>query len=611
MNIQLKSCLLTVCLWATFASAQTSENLVGTWKARHEADIVTQVIQADGTYTFTIPGDEYYEEYFEEGTWQFDGANLSQQYMDPSTSEALDETYSIEFLGPDSFTQSGGNLGDVVYTFTRVGAATPDQTATNPLSTPNNQNNQNNPSSQNTLSLTPDQLAQMGIDPETMLIPDEFYCYLSEYGDNYSDYFVLTILPNQRYSFDGIEGNYETVDTGSLIELAWRSGGFASEDSYAFASYNDYGQTISVYEIPYGEDTYELSCYQRGPRNDQLQLELAFRDVQPGSYACINEDDGSPASTLEILENRIYRIDGMEGDYQIDLMSDPEDELVSIDYLSGPWVDMYGFASADEETGMREISASTDSGDFECSLLGAPMQGIQYGAGTAPLPPAGAGGLEGFYGKWEMDVMGLCGGLCWDYLYFRHEGYVYTEAPQGLLEAIDCTRTRPNGAPLCDTYVLQGNIIYFGDGEAKSFMQTPDGLELDGRSYARIGSYDGLLFNGRYEASSYTAAVGGQGGLVIEKAITFYPDRTFVREGFVGYSFTSTDTGTQFGDPVAGVTGYNESSNRGTYQVQGNSITFNFEDGQVSKEFFFVIPGEDPANPGALRIGSWDFLKQE
>jgi hypothetical protein len=589
-----KLSLLFVCLWATLIHAQTAENLVGTWEAHHESDIITQTIQTDGTYTFLIPGDDEYQEYFEEGTWQFDGANLSQQYIDPGTGEALNETYRLEFLGPDSFTQSGGNLGDVVYTFTRVRVATSEQAATTPLNAPTHQSTQSN-----TPSLTPDQLAQMGINPETMLIPDDFYCYLSEFGDGYSEYSVLMILPNQRYSFDGSEGDYEIVDTGSLIEVAWRSGPFASEDSYAFASYGDYGQSISVHEIPYGEETYDLDCYQRGPANDQLQLELAFRDVQQGSYACINTDTGGLGPTLEILGDRIYRVDGIDGDYQIDLMSDPEDDIVNIDYLSGAWAGGYGSATANEETGMREVDVITEAEDYTCSLLGVGMQGIQYGAGTAPPPPGGAGGLEGFYANWEPDVsgMGLCsGGICWDYLYFLPNGYVYKEKPEGLLEDIDCTRTQPNGAPFCDTYILQGTTISFGDGQAKSFAQTSAGLELDGRSYSRIQGYDGLVFNGRYEASSFSST--GQGGVAIQKTITFYPDGTFMWEGFAGGS-------------APNVTATSESSSQGTYQVQGNSITFNFADGQVSKELFFVIPGEDPNNPGALRIGSWDYLKQE
>jgi hypothetical protein len=600
----LNLCLLSACLLITFATAQTPDDLVGTWQVQSNSVTYVQVISVDGTYTFEAVG----QNYLEQGTWQFDGTNYSQQWQDPRTGEAMNETYRVEFLGTDSFKQSGGNLQDQVFTFTRANAeVTPDQTATNPLNT---LGSQSTPSSQNVASLTPDQLAQMGIDPETMLIPDEFWCYASSQKDDYSHYIPLTILPDGRYTIDGSEGDYEIVGTGSLIEVAWLSGAFSSEDSYAYASYNDYGQNISVYEVLMGEDTHDFNCYQRGPRVEQMLLELAFKDVQPGSYTCVNDNDGSPGPILEILEGRRYQVDGIEGEYQINLMGDPNDELPEVNYLSGPWLDLYGFASANEETGMREVGVYSDEADYDCSMLGAPLQGIQFGSATAAPPPAGAGGLEGFYANWQPDLMGTCGGMCWKYLYFFPNGYVYTTRPDGLLEQIDCTRTQPNGLPLCDVYTLEGDTLYFSDGERKSLVQTADGLEINGKTYSRIPRFDDLLLNGVFEASSFTAAVGGQGGLAIEKTITFYPDGTFTREGFVGASYTATDTGTQFGDPVAGVTTSSESSNNGTYQIQGNAITFNYADGQVSTDFFFVIPGEDLANPGAIRVGGWDFLLQ-
>jgi hypothetical protein len=609
--VLLNLCLLSAGLLPTFATAQTSAELVGSWQAQSNGVTYLQVISADGSYTFEAVG----QNYLEQGTWGFDGTNYSQQWPDPRTGEAMNETYRVEFLDTNSFMQSGGNLQDQVFTFIRTDAQAtteepvPEQPATNPLNTPDTQNTPSNP---NAASLTPDQLLQMGIDPETMLIPDEFHCYLDEYSDDYSQFdFALTILPHGQYSTDFGAGDYEIV--GDLpVEVNWLSGPFAWEDAYAFSNYNDYGQSISLYEI--GEEGQDFNCYQRGPREEQLKLELAFKDPQPGTvYSCTNEDDGSPGPTLELLENRIYRVDGVEGEYTVDLMNDPEDDLPGVDYLSGPWENGYGFISANEETGQREISVSSDYGDFECAFLGSPLQGIQFGAVVAAPPPAGAGGLEGFYGSWEPDMsgMGLCGsGICWDYLYFFPNGYVYTKRPDGLLEQIDCTRTQPNGLPLCDVYTLEGDTLYFSDGERKSFVQTAEGLEINGNTYSRIPRFDGLVLNGVFEASSFTAAVGGQGGVAIEKTITFYPDGTFTREGFVGASYTATDTGTQFGDPVAGVTTSSESSNNGTYQIQGNAITFNYADGQVSTDFFFVIPGEDPANPGAIRVGGWDFLKE-
>jgi WD40-like Beta Propeller Repeat len=121
--------LITLCL-LTLAQAQTAQDLIGTWQTQSKNISITQTISEDGTYTFEAPA----ENYFEKGTWQLDGANFSQQWQDPRTGEAQQTTYTLEFLSTDSFRQSGGNLGDEVYTFTKVmkGVATP---TTNPLST--------------------------------------------------------------------------------------------------------------------------------------------------------------------------------------------------------------------------------------------------------------------------------------------------------------------------------------------------------------------------------------------------------------------------------------------------------------------------------------------
>lgn len=582
----------------------TSPDLVGVWEAQFEDVVVTQIIQADGTYTFQSSESATYEAYFEEGIWQFDGTNYSQQYQDPNTGEALDETYTVEFLDGNTFRQFGGNLGTTVYTFTRVAesastqSSTPEQTATNPVSTPQTQST---PATPNIPSPTPEQLAAQGINPDTMLIPDTFHCYQEEYSDDYAQSdFALTILPNQQYSTDSGTGDYEIVDD-LPVEVKWLSGPFASEDAYALANYDTYGQSISLHEI--GAEGQDFNCYQRGAKEEQVKLGLAFKDPQPGTvYSCV--EDGGSTVTLELLENRIYRVDGMEGDYTVDLMNDPESDSPGVDYVSGPWENSYGSISVNEETGQREISATSHDAtfDYACSFLGSPLQGVQYGSATAAPPPAGAGGLEGFYASWQPDTsgMGLCtGGICWDYFYFFSNGYVYTERPEGLLEQVDCTRTQPNGAPLCDTYTLQGSTIYFSDGEGKSFAQTADGLEISGNTYSRIPRFDGLLLNGVFEASSFTSA--GQGGVAIQKTITFNADGTFTREGFAGGSYSSSGTG---------VTATSEGTSSGTYQIQGNAITFTYADGQVASNFFFVIPGEDPNNPSAIRIGVWDFLRQ-
>jgi hypothetical protein len=118
-------------VWFTFffmfALAQSPKDLIGTWESSIQGVSVVQTIAADGTYTFDVST----QNYFERGTWQFDGANYSQQWTDAQTGQAQEATYRLEFLSTTSFRQSGGNLGDTVYVFTKVAAQS--ASATNPL----------------------------------------------------------------------------------------------------------------------------------------------------------------------------------------------------------------------------------------------------------------------------------------------------------------------------------------------------------------------------------------------------------------------------------------------------------------------------------------------
>jgi hypothetical protein len=592
MTASLKLLFVILCCLAVQVSAQTPT--LGTY----------QCIQNDNASEWTL---ELSQSTFTFGDLQGDWRLLSEEEI---ASTGTDLTSLPGFVAAFLLTVNsepravGVSLGDTInlQTFDSLSlSCTLSQlTQTNPLTTPTTTTQPTTP--QPTANPTPEQLAAQGIDPEQTLIPDVFHCYQERQSDDYSKYdFALTILPGNRYSTPYGQGEF-SVEADSIVEVAWLSGPFALENAYAFAGYNDYGQDMSL-----TLDDLDFNCYQQGPREEQAKLEWAFKDPQPGSYACINTDDSSAGPTLELLENRRYRVDGQEGEYQVDIMNDPDDSLYSVDYLSGPWAEAYGNAFGNEETGERTVSANTEYGDFDCSRVSEPLQSIKYGTAAAPPPPAGAGGLKGLYAMWQPDTLGYCGGLCWSFLYFFPNGYVYTEEPDGPLEEIDCTRTRPNGSPFCDVYTLEGNTIYFRNGERKPFAQTSDGLSIDGSDYNRILPADSVQLNGVFRAFSYTQAVGGQGGTAVEKTITFNPDGTFTREGFVGASFTTTDTGTSLGDPVAGVTVSSESSNSGTYQIQGNTITLNFVDGQVLKEFFFVMPGEDPANPEALHIGGSDY----
>jgi hypothetical protein len=127
MAMKIRFAVLVVLL-LSFALAQGADTLVGTWQAQLNGVTILQTMNADGTYSFDVAA----QDYFERGTWQLDGENFSQQWQDPQTGEAQQATYRLEFLDENTFVQSGGNLQGTVYTFTRVDM----NAATNPLSVP-------------------------------------------------------------------------------------------------------------------------------------------------------------------------------------------------------------------------------------------------------------------------------------------------------------------------------------------------------------------------------------------------------------------------------------------------------------------------------------------
>lgn len=92
---------------------------LGTWSAVNGVQVISLTNNADGTYTFDI--NDLLNPYHEEGTWTLDGNQFTQKWKDPATGQDTQATYTIEKLSENAFNQSGGNLGDAVFSFTRAG----------------------------------------------------------------------------------------------------------------------------------------------------------------------------------------------------------------------------------------------------------------------------------------------------------------------------------------------------------------------------------------------------------------------------------------------------------------------------------------------------------
>ena len=103
--------LLLFALLSSLATAQDNTWILGTWATSYNE--VDTTFDADGGYTFNIPGDAYAEA----GTWQLAGDQLTQVWTDPSTGAAQQETYTVTRVSDTVMTMSGGNLEETVYTF--------------------------------------------------------------------------------------------------------------------------------------------------------------------------------------------------------------------------------------------------------------------------------------------------------------------------------------------------------------------------------------------------------------------------------------------------------------------------------------------------------------
>ena len=191
---------------------------------------------------------------------------------------------------------------------------------------------------------------------------------------------------------------------------------------------------------------------------------------------------------------------------------------------------------------------------------------------------------------------------------FQPGGRVFTREPESGPKDARCEKTLPNGLPLCETYRVRGGTIAIGDAKPVPFARVKQGLRIDGDLYRPVALPKGLRLAGRYESTSFISAGGQQGGIVLQRAFTFTGDR-FVREGFAGASLVSTDTGTPFGDPVAGITTASASSNQGSYRFPSpGTIELRYDDGTRERLFFF-LPDGPGASPKAIHVGGDDYLR--
>jgi hypothetical protein len=477
------------------------------------------------------------------------------------------------------------------------------------------------------------------INHDTEPTPDTYYCYPSfnelEIGEGFPRFvreYVLDIMPDNQYTFNGEAGTFTTgVDE---YYLQWQSGPLnptgdiiEDEDDYglphsATVSFDTWGSEITYVEVPQDDgSSFRLDCYQQGAREQKALLDFAFKQPTPARYTCLPSGDNPQMVGLELLPNNRYTFNGEEGGYQTSVEEYNSDIL----WNSGPLAGSDTNYSADDSTGVREITFTstqsfglipTGSSTEQTMFCQAVVQANlipKYASTAITPPPAGTGGLNGFYAKSEFDQGDLINGeppvTTWYFYHFLPNGYVYQD---GYSTGGECTKTYPNGLPVCAGYSFANNKITFSNGAAIGVTQADGGdILLDGVLYENKTLSGSQTLNATYEnvvaysSPMYMQISGGGTNSITTSTYTFSPDSTYT---YAYNSWSQTSAPAFDGSPVGTIGALASSGSSdgdsGKYTIDGNVLTFQSDNG-FSKQCGFFFPQK--GDPTSVNICGTDY----
>lgn len=390
------------------------------------------------------------------------------------------------------------------------------------------------------------------------------------------------------------EGTFP-VDPSEILSLTWTTGPLAGSAITSSVRFDDWGQTLSV-RAP----SLEMECHQAGARQRVALQDFALRDPDPAAYRCVPEG-GGPETALQILPGRAYSYAGVTGAYTVDIMGDQDEDFSSVEFTTGALAGLRALYSHNRDTGLRRLGIY-GGGDVDCVSLGPPLAKPRFGPGRAPRAPAPGLRLSGLYASYEIDVIGLCGGLCWEFRSFTPDGRVYTREPETGPTDAACGHLLPNGLPVCETYRVRGGRIRIGDEEPASLRRSGRRLVIDGDVYRPVESVKGLRLRGTYRSFSYVPSGGTTSGVASGVTIAFTPAGRFTREGFAGATF--------FPPEGTSVVAVGSTASAGTYRVTGsNTMLFRFADGTTRRAFVF-LPDRTArgGRPKSIHLAGGDYL---
>ncbi len=437
-----------------------------------------------------------------------------------------------------------------------------------------------------------------GVNPEAQFIGDEFRCYDEGGVDYRRPYLIVQITGPGQYLSSYGGGMFRLEPDDYAPDVEWLSGPLKDAGSALY--FDEYGQNFYLSGVSLGDESYDFRCFQQGASEQAALTAFRLKDPQPGTYQCRDAATGE-AQALELSPGGSYQIGGASGTYAVSgILSDNEGS--SIDWLTGPFAEQSSYYSEEPDNGFRSFDISLSDGRavgtfvyssselaLSCESLGEPVSFDKYGAGAAPPAPPTEIALDGFFYRYELEMRGSYSFLMPQFYRFFSSGYVFIGTPEGGPADIDCTRTKPNGAPFCDTYGISGNFIRLADEEPEFFAldgATPiigeDGLtpvegntvtSLDGLFWANYAYSFGICGEYSFCSSSYQ-----------EWNYDLKPDHTFTY-------FTSSQNLSSMNSDLAStsVSAYSNSANTGGYTIDGNVIELRFDNGKVERNFILVL----------------------
>lgn len=465
------------------------------------------------------------------------------------------------------------------------------------------------------------QFKAAGGNPEMQFIPDEFRCYVERRGEGLTPDMVIQMLPGGQYRTKYGNGTLTVKQDRSLQKILGTSGPLKGATGYL--EFGHYGQQFELNDVGETDDQrgVDMQCYQRGPRENLALFNFKQMTPKPGKLPCTLDDGkGTPGGTLELQSGGRYTLNGQAGKFTTSYRNEQDRDYSSLDFTDGPLDNRLG-SYEENEFGVHEVSFTRPS--MTCKILVKPTPApSRYGANKAPAPPKGSGGLSGnwVHSRAGNLVPGLqmgpdftssmvlnseCpGNTCWEFLFFNKSGYVFTGEPDESASETDCSRTHPNGLPICEVYRVTGGKIQIGDDKAVPFKQQGKTFTLDKQEYDQLTPLDHLKLDGQFKSTIVTNAVLAVGGTISNASLYFDPKNRFAYDRSSSTNLSGTGYFASVSNQAA--------TSSGTYQFKGNTLELKYRDGRVVRLFAVTaLDGKGKLALNTLRLGGVTYYKQD